>query len=132
MALLITGTNFSISAGIGFIALFGICILEGVLLITAFKRNLDLIRHSESPLYTSIKLGVNELIRPVMMTALMATHRIAACGDFYRYWFRKFPPAGPCSHRRTDLRDDLLFADLSAGLLPVLPEGRYAAPERRG
>ena len=73
LALLITGTNFSISAGIGFIALFGICILEGVLLITAFKRNLDLIRHSESPLYTSIKLGVNELIRPVMMTALMAS-----------------------------------------------------------
>jgi cobalt-zinc-cadmium resistance protein CzcA len=73
MALLITGTNFSISAGIGFIALFGICILTGVLLITAFKHNLELIRHSESPLYTSIKLGVNELVRPVMMTALMAT-----------------------------------------------------------
>jgi cobalt-zinc-cadmium resistance protein CzcA len=73
LALLITGTNFSISAGIGFIALFGICILEGVLLITAFKRNLDHIRSSESPLYTSIKLGVNELIRPVLMTALMAT-----------------------------------------------------------
>ncbi|HUB62431.1 MAG TPA: CusA/CzcA family heavy metal efflux RND transporter [Puia sp.] len=73
LALLITGTNFSISAGIGFIALFGICILEGVLLITAFKRNLDHIRQSESPLYTSIKLGVNELIRPVLMTALMAT-----------------------------------------------------------
>jgi cobalt-zinc-cadmium resistance protein CzcA len=73
LALLITGTNFSISAGIGFIALFGICILEGVLLITAFKHNLEMIRHSESPLYTSIKLGVSELIRPVMMTALMAT-----------------------------------------------------------
>ncbi|HEY4287346.1 MAG TPA: CusA/CzcA family heavy metal efflux RND transporter [Puia sp.] len=72
LALLITGTNFSISAGIGFIALFGICILEGVLLITAFKHNLEMIRHSESPLYSSIKLGVNELIRPVMMTALMA------------------------------------------------------------
>jgi cobalt-zinc-cadmium resistance protein CzcA len=73
VALLITGTNFSISAGIGFIALFGICILEGVLLITAFKRNLEKIRGSESPLYTSIRLGVNELIRPVVMTALMAT-----------------------------------------------------------
>lgn len=73
LALLITGTNFSISAGIGFIALFGICILEGVLLITAFKHNLEMIKHSESPLYSSIKLGVNELIRPVMMTALMAT-----------------------------------------------------------
>jgi cobalt-zinc-cadmium resistance protein CzcA len=73
LALLITGTNFSISAGIGFIALFGICILEGVLLITAFKHNLERIRGLESPLYTSIKLGVNDLIRPVLMTALMAT-----------------------------------------------------------
>jgi cobalt-zinc-cadmium resistance protein CzcA len=73
LALLITGTNFSISAGIGFIALFGICILEGVLLITAFKHNLERIKGTESPLYTSIKLGVNDLIRPVLMTALMAT-----------------------------------------------------------
>jgi len=73
LALLITGTNFSISAGIGFIALFGICILEGVLLITAFKHNLERIKGIESPLYTSVKLGVSDLIRPVMMTALMAT-----------------------------------------------------------
>ncbi|HEX9512769.1 MAG TPA: CusA/CzcA family heavy metal efflux RND transporter [Puia sp.] len=73
LALLITGTNFSISAGIGFIALFGICILEGVLLISAFKHNLERIKGDESPLYTSVKIGVNELIRPVLMTALMAT-----------------------------------------------------------
>ncbi|MBN9379980.1 MAG: efflux RND transporter permease subunit [Chitinophagaceae bacterium] len=73
LALLITGTNFSISAGIGFIALFGICILEGVLLITAFKYNLERIKGQESPLYTSIKMGVHDLIRPVLMTALMAT-----------------------------------------------------------
>jgi heavy metal efflux system protein len=73
LALLITGTNFSISAGIGFIALFGICILQGVLLISAFKHNLEQIKGAESPLYTSIKIGVNELIRPVLMTALMAT-----------------------------------------------------------
>jgi len=72
LALLITGTNFSISAGIGFIALFGICILEGVLLITAFKHNLERIKGQESPLYTSIKMGVHDLIRPVLMTALMA------------------------------------------------------------
>jgi cobalt-zinc-cadmium resistance protein CzcA len=44
-----------------------------VLLITAFKYNLERIRGNESPLYTSIKLGVNDLIRPVLMTALMAT-----------------------------------------------------------
>jgi heavy metal efflux system protein len=72
MALLLTGTNFSISAGIGFIALFGICILEGVLLTTAFKHNLERLR-GENPLYTAIKRGVNSLIRPVLMTAFMAT-----------------------------------------------------------
>jgi cobalt-zinc-cadmium resistance protein CzcA len=71
-ALFITGTNFSISAGIGFIALFGICIQDGVLLITVFKLNLDKIKGQSNTLYTAIKLGVNSRIRPVMMTALMA------------------------------------------------------------
>ena len=72
-ALFITGTNFSISAGIGFIALFGICILFGVLLITEFKTNLDLRRRGHPlSLYTAIRTGVNERVRPVMMTALMA------------------------------------------------------------
>jgi cobalt-zinc-cadmium resistance protein CzcA len=71
-ALLITGTNFSISAGIGFIALFGICIQDGVLLITVFKQNLEHMHNQSHTLYTAIKLGVNSRIRPVMMTALMA------------------------------------------------------------
>ncbi len=72
LALHITGTNFSISAGIGFIALFGICIQDGVLLITVFKQNIEKIKGQKASLYTSIKLGVNSRIRPVMMTALMA------------------------------------------------------------
>jgi cobalt-zinc-cadmium resistance protein CzcA len=72
VALMITGTNFSISAGIGFIALFGICIQDGVLLITVFKQNLEKIKGNKSSLYASIKLGVNSRIRPVMMTAMMA------------------------------------------------------------
>lgn len=71
-ALHITNTNFSISAGIGFIALFGICIQDGVLLITVFKQNLDHIKGQTASLYNAIKLGVNSRIRPVMMTALMA------------------------------------------------------------
>jgi cobalt-zinc-cadmium resistance protein CzcA len=71
MALFITDTNFSISAGIGFIALFGICIQDGIILITRFKENLAHVRGGDA-LYQSIKLGVHERIRPVMMTALMA------------------------------------------------------------
>lgn len=72
-ALFITGTNFSISAGIGFIALFGICILFGVLLITEFKHNLDQRKKGQhQSLYTAIRIGVNARVRPVIMTALMA------------------------------------------------------------
>ncbi len=97
-ALFITGTNFSIAAGIGFIALFGICIQDGIILITMFKENLDHARgkgrdsfyfklenmeshetggesledHHENALYNCIRLGVKARIRPVMMTALMA------------------------------------------------------------
>ena len=72
LALLVTGTTFSISAGIGFIALFGICIQDGVLLITVFKQNLEKIKGTSNKLYSCIKLGVNSRIRPVMMTAMMA------------------------------------------------------------
>jgi cobalt-zinc-cadmium resistance protein CzcA len=71
-ALFITTTNFSISAGIGFIALFGICILFGVLLITVFKENLQKYKHEHNPVYRAIRAGVRERVRPVMMTALMA------------------------------------------------------------
>ena len=70
--LLITGTNFSISAGIGFICLFGICILSGVLLIGAFKDNIEKLKGQKNLLQLSIKSGVRTMIRPVMMTALMA------------------------------------------------------------
>jgi cobalt-zinc-cadmium resistance protein CzcA len=92
IALHLTGTNFSISAGIGFIALFGICIQDGIILITMFKENLTHRRGDDSSfyyklekmeshedgedkvesLYDSIRLGVRARIRPVMMTALMA------------------------------------------------------------
>jgi len=74
LALFITHTDFSISAGIGFIALFGICIQYGILLITQFKQNLMKIKkgQQEASLYTAIKLGVNSKIRPVIMTTLMA------------------------------------------------------------
>jgi cobalt-zinc-cadmium resistance protein CzcA len=67
-ALMITGTNFSISAGVGFIALFGICIQNGVILISVFKKNML----DKMPLEVAIKEGVKSRIRPVVMTALMA------------------------------------------------------------
>ena len=68
LALHVTGTVFSISAGIGFIALFGICIQNGVILVSEFKQNL----HQKIPLVQAVKKGVQSRIRPVVMTALMA------------------------------------------------------------
>jgi cobalt-zinc-cadmium resistance protein CzcA len=71
-ALYITRTNFSISAGIGFIALCGICIQDGIILITMFKENLNKMRSKDDTLYDAIRQGVSSRIRPVLMTALMA------------------------------------------------------------
>ncbi len=71
-ALLVTNTNFSISAGIGFIALFGICIQNGVILISVFKKNLQAGRRQRDALENAIKYGLRTRVRPVIMTALMA------------------------------------------------------------
>lgn len=68
LALHITGMNFSISAGIGFIALFGVCIQNGVILISVFRKNLESGMHLDD----AIKKGVISRVRPVVMTALMA------------------------------------------------------------
>lgn len=68
LALHIRQMNFSISAGIGFIALFGVCIQNGVILISVFKENLK----KKLPLDEAIYAGVISRVRPVIMTALMA------------------------------------------------------------
>ena len=67
-ALLMTGFNFSISAGIGFIALFGICIQNGVIMLMDFKQNI----RQELPLQEAIATGVRFRMRAVIMTASMA------------------------------------------------------------
>ena len=74
LALLITGVNFNISAGIGFIALFGICVQNGVILITKFKTNIKELRHhTEWTSFTdALRDGVQDRLRPVVMTAMMA------------------------------------------------------------
>lgn len=68
LALHITGINFGISAGVGFIALLGICIQNGVILVSEFHTNLK----KKMSLTDSILEGVKTRTRPVIMTALMA------------------------------------------------------------
>lgn len=73
LALLITGVNFNISAGIGFIALFGICVQNGVILITRFKHNITDLKHDLYPSFPeAVKAAVADRMRPVIMTAMMA------------------------------------------------------------
>lgn len=69
MSLWITGTTFGISAGIGFIILFGVATIDGIILIGVMRENL---RHKMS-LYDSISQGVKSRIRPVVMIALMGS-----------------------------------------------------------
>jgi heavy metal efflux system protein len=68
LALHATGTIFGISAGVGFIALFGICVQNGVILVSVFKKNIE----NKQALDNAIRTGVASRIRPVVMTALMA------------------------------------------------------------
>lgn len=74
LSLLITGVNFNISAGIGFIALFGICVQNGVILISKFKSNITELKHHTTwtSFAVAIKAGVADRLRPVVMTAMMA------------------------------------------------------------
>jgi cobalt-zinc-cadmium resistance protein CzcA len=67
-ALLLTGTNFSISAAVGFISIFGVAIMDGLLMISYFNQ----LRAHGMPLREAIMGGAEKRVRPVMMTALTA------------------------------------------------------------
>lgn len=60
---------FSISAGVGFIALFGIAVLNGIVLIEEFK---ELKAHGISDINKRILMGTNNRLRPVLLTAAAA------------------------------------------------------------
>jgi cobalt-zinc-cadmium resistance protein CzcA len=67
-ALLLTGTNFSISAAVGFVSIFGVAIMDGLLLVSYFNH----MRAQGLPLRAAILQGAEKRVRPVMMTALTA------------------------------------------------------------
>jgi cobalt-zinc-cadmium resistance protein CzcA len=67
-ALLLTGTSFSISAAVGFVSLFGVAIMDGLLMISSFNA----FRAQGLSLEESIMRGAGNRVRAVMMTALTA------------------------------------------------------------
>lgn len=68
LALAVTGTPFSISAAIGFVALFGIAVMDGILMVTTFNQHLNDDMHRDE----AIARTVRQCLRPVVMTCLAA------------------------------------------------------------
>ncbi|MDO8998632.1 MAG: CusA/CzcA family heavy metal efflux RND transporter [Bacteroidota bacterium] len=64
------GLPFSISAGVGFIALFGVAVLNGIVLISEFNR---LKKDGKTNIYRIVVLGTKLRLRPVLMTAFVAS-----------------------------------------------------------
>ena len=69
-ALWIRGMNFSISAGVGFIALFGVAVLNGIVLIAEFNR---LEKEGMTDIGERVIKGLQTRLRPVIMTAAVAS-----------------------------------------------------------
>ncbi len=69
-ALWMRDMNFSISAGVGFIALFGVAVLNGIVLISEFNR---LEKEGISDITERVLKGLNNRLRPVIMTAAVAS-----------------------------------------------------------
>jgi cobalt-zinc-cadmium resistance protein CzcA len=64
------GMPFSISAGVGFIALFGVAVLNGIVLLAEFNR---IRAEGETDLRQVVFRGTRERLRPVLMTAFVAS-----------------------------------------------------------
>jgi cobalt-zinc-cadmium resistance protein CzcA len=69
-ALMLRGMPFSISAGVGFIALFGVAVLNGIVLIGYFNQ---LKEEGVDNIYDRVLQGTKTRLRPVLMTASVAS-----------------------------------------------------------
>jgi cobalt-zinc-cadmium resistance protein CzcA len=67
-ALLITGIPLSVSAAIGFIALFGAAVLNGVVMVSYINQ----LREIGTPLLDAVRQGAEARLRTVLMTSLLA------------------------------------------------------------
>jgi len=68
-ALWIRGLNLNLSASIGFIALFGVAVLNGVVLLAYINQ----LREAGGSLVEAVRAGADVRLRPVLMTALVAS-----------------------------------------------------------
>jgi cobalt-zinc-cadmium resistance protein CzcA len=69
LALLVTGTHFSVSSGVGFLALFGVSVQTGVIMVEYINQ----LRARGLPVVEAAIEGAVRRLRPIMMTMLVAT-----------------------------------------------------------
>jgi cobalt-zinc-cadmium resistance protein CzcA len=69
LALYLTGTNFSVSSGVGFLALFGVCVQTGVIMLEYINQ----LRARGHDVADAAVEGAVLRLRPIMMTTLVAT-----------------------------------------------------------
>ena len=69
LALLVTGTYFSVSSGVGFLALFGVSVQIGVVMVECINQ----LRVRGYPIVEAAIEGATRRLRPIMMTMLVAT-----------------------------------------------------------
>jgi cobalt-zinc-cadmium resistance protein CzcA len=69
IALHVTGVTVNVASGVGFIALFGVAVMNGVIMVA----NLNRVRDLDMPLIDAVLTGAAERLRPVIMTATVAT-----------------------------------------------------------
>ena len=69
ISLYISGLYLSVPASVGFITLFGVAVLNGVVMVSYFNQ----LRQSVLSLIDSVKRGAERRLRPVLMTALIAS-----------------------------------------------------------
>jgi cobalt-zinc-cadmium resistance protein CzcA len=69
ISLHLTGQNLNVASGVGFIALFGVAVQNGIIMVS----NLNRMRKSGLDLHEAIMTGATERLRPVLMTATVAT-----------------------------------------------------------
>ncbi len=69
VSLHLTGQNLNVASGVGFVALFGVAVQNGIIMVS----NLNRMRKSGLDLHEAIMQGATERLRPVLMTATVAT-----------------------------------------------------------
>ncbi|MGO3934314.1 CusA/CzcA family heavy metal efflux RND transporter [Rhodopseudomonas pseudopalustris] len=69
IAIHLTGMTLNVASSVGFIALFGVAIMNGVVMVA----NLNRVRAAGVPLHDAVMIGACERLRPVLMTAVVAT-----------------------------------------------------------